>query len=83
MDTDRKYIAGVEYIRADLFHREVDALHAECDRLTALVGHGNSCLWSIEDGSNVWSTECDKVATFDSGFEFCPFCGGKIWLVEK
>ena len=32
--------AEVEYIRADLHQAEVDALHAELDRLVGMIGEG-------------------------------------------
>jgi len=74
----------IDYIRADLHQAEVNALHEECDRLTALVGHDNQCSWYIEDGSDTWWTECDNNAVFysdgpaENGFKFCPYCGGEI-----
>ena len=78
----------VEYIRADLHQAEVDALHAECDRLTSLVGHDNRCSWYIEDGSDTWWTGCGESAVFysdgpvENGFKFCPYCGGSVEIKE-
>jgi hypothetical protein len=76
----------VEYIRADLHQAEVDALHAEFDRLTALVGHDNQCSWYIEDGSDTY-TGCGVVFYYEvpseNGFKFCPYCGGEIRMGEE
>jgi len=79
--------SDIEYIRADLHQAEVDALHGKCDRLTALVGHKDHCLWehTCEDG---WWTDCGCVVAIeyngpmDKGFKFCPYCGGEIWMGE-
>jgi len=81
----RQSDSEVEYIRADLHKAEVDALHAECDRLTSLVGHDNHCSWHVEeDGCDIWQTGCGNAFVFncdgpaENGFEFCPYCGGEI-----
>jgi hypothetical protein len=84
----RQSDSEIEYIRADLHQAEVDALHAECDRLTALVGGNRFCLWHQVDSSDMWWTECDKAAFFvdegpvENGFKYCPYCGGEIRIGE-
>jgi len=87
--SERKSDKEVEYIRADLHRADVGALHEECDRLTALVGHDNQCSWYIEDGSDTWWTGCGKSIVFEyedgpaeNGFKFCPYCGGEIRIGE-
>ena len=91
---DRMYMvfrhlnSEVEYIRADLHQAEVDALHAECDRLTAMMEPTSSCGWKQDQDGNWW-TSCGKGFTFvdggpvENGFKFCPYCGGEIWMGQE
>jgi len=92
---DRMYMvfrhlnSEVEYIRADLHQAEVDALHAECDRLTALVGNKNRCSWEpANDEDGWWLIACEGRFIYDdggpveNGYKFCPYCGGEIWMGE-
>ena len=89
---DRMYMvfrhlnSEVEYIRADLHQAEVDALHAECDRLTALVGRDHHCLWYADEGDDTWLTGCGNAYGYDRSssdvFRFCPYCGGEIRMGE-
>ena len=82
---NREDKTDVEYVRADMHQTEVDALHAELDRLTSLVGHDNHCSWHVEeDGCDIWRTGCGNAFVFncdgpvENGFDFCPYCGGEI-----
>ena len=46
------------------------------------------CEWSIEEEDcSTWQTACQKVFEFtdegpkENGFEYCPFCGGDVFIV--
>lgn len=86
MNDRRKSVSDVEYIRADLHRAEVDALHAECDRLTAMVGRDHQCSWHTNGGDDTWQTGCGDTYCYDGQisevFQFCPYCGGKIRIEE-
>jgi len=79
----RQSDSDVEYIRADMHQTEVDALHAECDRLTAMMEQPSSCGWKQDKDRNWWSScgegyRLDDGGPVENGFKFCPYCGGEI-----
>lgn len=47
-----------------------------------------NCDWE-PDSEDSWSTACRKIFTFsdggiaENGFEFCPFCGGRINVLNE
>ena len=70
---------------------ENDALHAECDRLTSMLGpqastpNGpESCEWLYCEEEDAWDTGCgNKFQVFEgapreNGMVYCPYCGKRI-----
>lgn len=80
------HIEDVERLEA-----ENDALHAECDRLTAMLvaqastpNGPESCEWLYCEEEDAWDTGCGhkfqiiEGSPKDNGLIYCPYCGKPI-----